>query len=143
MSLKEQDVRQTVLRKWTENPLISTSELAKICKTSQRTVQRYLKKFRNTGTIDRKSRNGRPTRSFDKIIEKKVCVIYKKHPSISVRDVAKKIGSSSSNVQKIKKRCNIKTYKKQKAPKRTTEQYNWAIRRSRLLYQMLLERSDH
>ncbi|KAF2883967.1 hypothetical protein ILUMI_22195 [Ignelater luminosus] len=71
MSSNEQDVRQTVLRKWTENPLIATSELAKICKTSQRTVQRCLKKFRNTATIDRKSRDGRPTRSSDKIIEKK------------------------------------------------------------------------
>ncbi|KAF2881966.1 hypothetical protein ILUMI_24204 [Ignelater luminosus] len=123
MLLKEQDVRQTVLRKSTKNSLISTSELAKICKTSQRTVQRGLKKFCNTGTTDRKSRNSRPTRSFDKIIEKKVCVIYKKHPSLLARDVAKKVGSSSSNVQKIKKRCNIKAYKKKKARKRTTEQY--------------------
>ncbi|KAF2887256.1 hypothetical protein ILUMI_18918 [Ignelater luminosus] len=44
----------------------------------QGTVQRCFRKFRNTGTVvDRKSRDGLPTRSSDKMIERKVVTFTK------------------------------------------------------------------
>ncbi|KAF2887255.1 hypothetical protein ILUMI_18917 [Ignelater luminosus] len=69
MPLKEQDVRQTVLRTWTENPLISTSELTKICKSSKEPFKGVLENF---VILEPLLIESLPTRSSDKMIERKI-----------------------------------------------------------------------
>jgi predicted transcriptional regulator len=140
MALHEKNVRELILREFCKNPSLSTLELAKSCQTTRRTVQRTLKKIKQGESIDRKRREGQPTRKSNVKLQRKVCKLFEKNPSISSRDVAKKVKTSQSNVQKIKNDCCIKTYKKQKAPKRTAEQYNRAVRRSRLLYALLVQK---
>lgn len=139
MSSREKSVRELILQKFSTNPNISTSELAKSCHTSQRTVQRTLKRFKQGLTTERKLRQGNPTRKRNKQLESRVCRLFDQSPAISSRDVAKKVGTSQTNVQKIKQKCGILSYKKQKAPKRTVAQYNRAVRRSRLLYTLLVQ----
>jgi transposase len=68
--------------------------------------------------------------------------LFTKNKSISVRDVARKVGVSNVNVQKTKERFNMKTHKKQKAPKRSHAQHQRAKARSRKLYKHLCANSE-
>lgn len=61
----------------------------------------------------------------------------------SVRQVAKKVGVSVGTVQNVKRRNNIKTYKKQKMPKRCTEQQERAKQRCRMLDSLLRRKHPH
>lgn len=58
---------------------------------------------------------------------------------LSVRDIAKKTGVSIGTVQNIKKRNNIRTYRKQKMPKRSADQKTRSKKRCGKLYKMLLK----
>lgn len=63
----------------------------------------------------------------------------KKKKSISNREVAKKTKTSQSTVQRVKKHNHLRTYKKQKRPKRSEEQAARAKTRSGRLYKILVE----
>ena len=82
------------------------------------------------------SRIGRPKGPANKKLEKKVVSIIKKNKSISIRDIAKKAGTSHVMVVKIKKKNSIRTFKKQKAPKRTRQQTLKSISLVRKLYEL-------
>lgn len=64
-------------------------------------------------------------------------------PLLSLRDLAKKFGTSKSNVFKIKKRFNLKTYKKVKNAKRTVEQENRSFLTARKLYSEIVTKNNH
>lgn len=133
--------RETVLRIYLENPGSSFASIGKITKTSRATVRniinRYLKEYR----IDDRARSGRPKGPSNKKLEMKIVSAFKKNCTLSVRDVAKKLKTSTSMVQRAKFRQNLKSYKKVKAPKQSLNQFNISITRSRRLYKLLCSMS--
>lgn len=64
--------------------------------------------------------------------------INRKRVEKRVRDVAKKVGTSKSNVLRAKERLNLRTYKKQKQPKRSPKQEASIRPRVRKLYNTIL-----
>jgi len=109
--------------------------LAKQVRTSYYTARRAVLRFKNSQTIKDKSRIGRPKGSANKKLEKKVVSIIRKNKSMSIRDIAKKAGTSHVMVVKVKKRNSIRAFKKQKAPKRTQQQTLKSIHLVRKLYE--------
>ncbi|KAF2895330.1 hypothetical protein ILUMI_10844 [Ignelater luminosus] len=63
--------------------------------------------MRKTGTIDRKSCDDQLIRTRNRELEAKICKFIDKEPSVSFRDVPKKVGTNQRNVQEIKKRCGM------------------------------------
>lgn len=63
---------------------------------------------------------------------------FEQKKEVSERDVAKKVGTSKSNVHRAKERLNLRTYKKQKQPKRTPKQEASIRPRVRKLYDTML-----
>ncbi|KAF2905399.1 hypothetical protein ILUMI_00788 [Ignelater luminosus] len=82
-----------------------------------------------------KPRIGHPKGLIDKNLEKRVVHIIHHHPSMSIRDIAKKAGTSHVMVVKIKKLNNIRTFKKKKAPKKSEKQNSKSITLLRKLYE--------
>lgn len=138
MSSQQEKNRKIILQKYIENPLRTQKSIAKDVGVSRETVSRVLKKFSGSLTVERKKGSGKKVGPHDKKLEKKVCSTIKARRGMSTRDVAKKCQTSSSMVQRVKRRNNMKCYKKQKQPKRTVPQKNRAIVRSRRLYDLLL-----
>ena len=68
---------------------------------------------------------------------KKVKDALGRNPEISVRTLANKFKSSASTIQRVKRNCGCKSYKKKKVPGREKKQENVAIRHSKLLYKKL------
>lgn len=88
----------------------------------RKTVDNVLNRYSETLSTSRKPGSGRKKGTHDKKLEKKIITAIEKKRSMSVRDIAKKCGTSPFQVQKTKKRNNLKTYKKQKIPKVTEKQ---------------------
>ena len=65
---------------------------------------------------------------------KKVKDALGRNPEISVRTLANKFKSSASTIQRVKRNCGYKSYKKKKVLGREEKQENVAIRHSKLLY---------
>lgn len=141
MGGEEEKLRKQVARVFKENPTKSRKSIAKMVGVSVRTVQRVIKSVQGFETLDDKCRTGRPKGASCKKIEAKVMKEFRKDKSISTRDIAKKVDTSQSMVQRVKKRNNLKTYKKQKSPKRSEIQLRKSIFRARKFFKELLKDS--
>lgn len=142
MLSSEQECRKLILHEHVNNPNIGNRELARRLKISQSTVSFVLKKFRERFTIERKQGSGGKQGVKYPEVEKKIVALFKKSPKMSTRDMAKKVGKSSSYVQKVKKRAGLKSFKAQATPDRNAQQNFYARSRSRKLYEELLTKHD-
>lgn len=131
--------RENVLRTYLENPDSTFAAVGKMVNVSRATVRNIVNRYFNEYRIQDKARSGRPTGPSSKSLEKKIVTAYKKNCSLSVRDVAKKLKTSTSMVQRAKVRQNLKSYKKVKAPKQSIKQFNSSVTRSRKLYKLLCD----
>ena len=120
-----------------ENPGVSNKTISKELQIALRAAQSVVKRFKNTGTIKRKSGSGRKKSFVRRDLVKKVKDTFDRNPEISVRTLAKKFKTSTSIIQRVKRNCGYKSYKKKKVPRREEKQENVAIRRSKLLYKKL------
>ena len=132
---KNEHIRQNILAKWSLNPSIPYKKLAKECKTTYATVRRTILRIQEGKPINDAPKSGRPKGPANKKLDDKVVTLLKRKPSMSIRDVGKKCGISHQMVCVIKKRNNIKTYKKQKVPKRSLKQQKKSISLARKLYE--------
>jgi len=87
------------------------SNIAKEVKTSRWTVKRTIYTFINNQNIEEKRRSERPKGPSDNHIEKSVLKEIENKCTLSVHDIAKKVGTSPSNVQNIKKETILKHIK--------------------------------
>ena len=64
-----------------------------------------------------------------------------RNPEISVRTLANKFKTSASTIQRVKRNCGYKSYKKKKVPRSEEKQENVAIHLSKLLYKKCAKKS--
>lgn len=117
---------------------ISYRKIAKQLKTSHQSVSAVIKKYGEELTFHDLPRSGRKIGSFNKTTDNKVRKLIDSKRSLSIRDIAKKCGISHTNVQEIKLRHNLKTYKKRRIAKRSQKQQAVAKTRARKLYEQIL-----
>ena len=96
-----------------------------------------VKRFKDTGTIKRKSGSGRKKSFVRRDLVKKVKNVLDRNPEISVRTLANKFKTNASTIQRVKGDFGYKSYKKKKVPRRDEKQENVAICLSKLLYKKL------
>ena len=65
-----------------------------------------------------------------------------RNPEISVRTLANKFKTSASTIQRVKRNCGYKSYKKKKVPRCEEKQENVAIHCSKLLYKKLCAKNS-
>jgi transposase len=106
--------RKSIVHKWSTVSGISLRKLAKEEDVSVGAVRTAIKKYGEQCTFEDAPRSGRKSGPVSPAIDKKVRDAYKQKPSASVRDVARKVGTSTSNVMRAKERLGLKTYRKQK-----------------------------
>ena len=93
-----------------------------------------MKRFKETGTIKRKSGGGRKKGFVRRDLVKKVKGTLDRKPEISVRTLANKFKTNASTIQRVKRNCGYKSNKKKKVLLREEKQENVEIRRSKLPY---------
>lgn len=131
--MTEKEKREKILRNFIQNPSWPISSIAKECEMSRRTTANVIKRFRDSGTIERRPGSGRKVGSGNTIREKKIVEDLKKNPELSLRDLGRKYGTSHSNVLRIKQKYGGETRKKYKVPNRNQLSNNRAILRARRL----------
>lgn len=141
MSSAQEKLHENILYKYVQYGDNSTKKVALELNTSIRTVQRVLKRFRETGGIRRQPGSGRKRGFVDKKIEKKVIAALQRKPTLSVRDLAKKCKTSKSTIQRVKKNSHIKSFKQTKVPNRNAKQQTESKTRSRKLYSKITKKN--
>lgn len=126
------------MHKWCKEGL-SYAKLAKIAKCSKSAVFKIIKKFGEECTVADLPKSRRRSGPADPSIDEKGVKLLTCGRCYSVREISRKLRVSVGTVQNIKKRNNIKTYKKQKSPKRSADQRVRAKKRSGKLYKQLLQ----
>ena len=80
-------------------------------------VRNAICKYGEEASFQDNPKSGRKPGSVNRNLDRKVKQSFRHKKGASVRDVAKKIGTSKSYVQRVKARVGLWTYKKQKKPK--------------------------
>lgn len=132
------ETRKKILDDWCQIKGITMRKLAKKYKFSPAGIHKLIIKFGNTFSLEDMPKSGRKQGPWDLALQKKVVRMFLQNPTLSVRDAAKKAKTSPSMIHRIKKRCNLKTYKKQKQPKRDEKQVVSVRKRTRKLYDHVL-----
>lgn len=117
MESNQEKVRQQILHKLLENSDLSSAQVSKSLKVSIRTVQRVKKSWNDSQSVRRKTGSGKNLGASDINLDRTIVRTIKGKRSTSIRDIAKKVGTSTSMVQRAKKRNGLRTYKKQKNAK--------------------------
>lgn len=141
MSRIEFETKKKILHTWCTEKGITYNRIAKRFKVHPISVKRIIEKFGNECSLKDLPRSGRKPGPSNPGLDQKVVNYIQKNKSASTRDLAKKFKTSIGMIQRIKHRHNLKTYKKQKAPKQSPEQKNRAEMRARKLYNRILDNS--
>lgn len=131
-----------IVHKWNENPSLSGSSIAKSLKLPKSTVNKVIKRYKESLTVDQAPGRGRKPGPVDKKLTQKVLKSLKNNPGLSIRDQAKKFKTSASNVFNIRSRLGYKPYRSVKQPNRTDKQNLVAKERARRLYDEVLTKFD-
>lgn len=135
------NVRKLILHNWVYEKK-NYRQLAQMFGCSKSGVAKIIKKFGENSVLHNLPRKVSRSGPANPKKEKKVLELLKQKKTLSVRQMARKAGVSIGTIQNIKKRNNIKTYKKQKIAKRSTAQQQRAKQRSRNLYNVLLKEKN-
>lgn len=139
---KQFETRKKILSKYNQNTAASYSKIAKNVGVAKSTVQKVISNYKKTFTIERKVGSGKKAGPIDTNLANKVISAFKKNPSLSLRDVAKKCNTSKSYVHKVKQNRGFKSYKVTVAPDRDEQKNKIAKTRSRKLYENFLTKVD-
>lgn len=134
--------RKSIVSKYCSGNGMSMRKLAKEEGVSVHAVQNAIKRFGNHFTLKDLPGRGRKPGASRPDLDKKICKQFSGKKEISVRNCAKKCGTSVSMVQRVKKRNDLKTFKKQKQPKRSAIQSSLVKTRARKLYDQVLCRNE-
>ncbi|XP_065091905.1 uncharacterized protein LOC135712777 [Ochlerotatus camptorhynchus] len=131
MSRIENEVKIKGLDTWLSEKDVTMRKLANRVGIHHASVKSIINKFREHYSLDELPGRGRKPGSSNPKLNQKVVSLIRKNKSMSIRDLAKKAGTSVGTIQRIKKRNNLKTYKKQKISKQSAEQKHRAATRAR------------
>jgi transposase len=135
--------RKKIVHKWTTIPGLSLRKLAKQEGVSVKAVRTAIRKFGEENSFLDLPKTGRKRGPVCPKLDKKIQEVFTTKPSASVRDVAKKVGTSISNVVRAKGRLGLKTYRKQRKPKRSPQQAASVKPRARKLYDSILSKNKN
>lgn len=127
--------RQAIVDRWCTQKGLTYRKLAKLEGVSVCAVFNAINKYAQDLTFHDKPKSGRKPGSTNKKLEQKICKEYSKKKEASVRDIARKLGTSIGTVQRTKQKFNLKTYRKQRQPKRSAKQASTVKTRVRKLYE--------
>lgn len=133
------EIRKLILHEWVHNKL-SYRRLAKKFNCSKTGVEKIIRKFGEHCTLENLPKNRSKKGAVNSKKEQIVLNLLMNKKTVSVREIARKARVSVGTVQNIKSRHGIKTYKKQKIPKRSVSQQLRAKNRAKKLYKILLEK---
>ncbi|XP_058462483.1 uncharacterized protein LOC131437267 isoform X1 [Malaya genurostris] len=130
--------RRKIVYKWCTERGLSLRKITKMEGVSENAVRNAIRKFGEDNTFEDKPKTGRKTGPANPQLDKRILKAFEQKKEVSVRDVAKKVGTSKSNVLRAKERLNLRAYKKQKQPKRSSKQEASIRPRVRKLYNSIL-----
>ena len=133
--------RENILHFLVENPGVSNKIISKVFQIALRTVQSIVKQFKDTG-YNQKSGSGRKKGFVQQDFVKKVKDALDRNPELSVRTLVNKFKTNASTIQRVKRNCGYKSYKKKKVPCHEEKQENVAICHSKLLYKKLCDKKS-
>lgn len=119
----------------------SMHKIAKKVGCSESGVQKIIKKFGEHCKLEDMPQIRRRSGPYNPKKEVQTVNLIQHHKSMSVRQIARKVGVSVGTVQNIKRRNNLKTYIKRKIPKRSQKQNSIAKTRAGRLYKILIQKS--
>ena len=102
VSSNQDKKREKILHFLVENPGVSNETITKELQIALRTAQSVVKRFKDTGTIKRKSGIGKKKGIVRRDLVKKVKDALDRNPEISVRTLANKFKTSASTMQRVK-----------------------------------------
>lgn len=117
-------------------------KLAKAEGVSVHAVQNAIKRFGMYNTLKDLPGRGRKPGPSKPNLDKKICRQFERKKELSIRDCAKKCGTSIGMVQRAKERNSLKAYRKQKCPKRSQIQASSVKTRARKLYDGILSKRE-
>lgn len=129
--------RKLVIDKWNKKLHRLIHFIAKDLKMERSTVDCVLERYFKTLSISRKHKTPTKTGPRDKNLEKKIVEVITKNRGMSLRDIAKKCGTTHNMIQICKRRNGMKTHKKSKIPKVSEKQNKVIKTRARKLYDFL------
>lgn len=132
--------RKSIVDKWCSVKGITYRKLAQMEGVSVGAVQTAIRKYGEDYTFEDQQRPGQKPGPSNPKLDQKIVKLFASNRELSVRDVAKKVGTSIGMVQRAKKRNNLKTLKKQKQPKRSQKQKASVKTRVRKLYDSILSK---
>lgn len=133
MSTSEEN-RKLIIETALKNPLWPQRRVAKVTKTSRKTVGKVLKRYIQDFSLKRREGSGRKIGCQSPKKVSKIVSLFKKNPRLSLRKVAIKARSSKSTVDRVKKKAGLKSYKVQKVPDRNAVKNTEAKTRAKKLY---------
>lgn len=142
MSPKAQERRKIICAQFIENPTMSGQQIAKKLKIYPRAVQRILKRFKGTLSIEKKPGSGRKVGSGNKELRRKVKRSLGQNPVLSDRDKAKRFQTSKTTIRKIRAELRFKAFRVVKCPNRNDKQNVEAKKRARKLYDNVLTKTS-
>lgn len=135
-----EEKRKSIVTKYCTETGLSMRDLAKQEGVSLHAVQNAINRFGTHYTLKDLPGRGRKAGPSNPELDKKICKAFERKKEVSIRDCAKKCGTSIGMVQRAKARNSLKTYKKQKCPKRSKNQADSVKTRARKLYDEILSK---
>ena len=130
-------LRKEILYTYGTEKNISYRQVAKRYKVSDKSVKNIVERYGEHYTLSDMPKSGRKKGARDPKLEEKLVQLINKNPTMSLRDLAVKGKTTVGMIQRVKRRNNLKTYKKQKVPKKTEKQIQAGKIRVRKLYRRL------
>lgn len=137
-----EEERKSIIIKYCKNPGLPLRKLAKQEGVSVHAVRNAIDRFGKHNTLKDLPGRGRKRAPSNPDLDKKICNTFQRKKEISIRDCAKKCGTSLAMVQRAKARNFLKTYRKQKCPKRSNIQADSVRTRARKLYNEILNNQE-
>jgi hypothetical protein len=138
MESKELQNRQIIVSFFVDNPGVSFSMISKALKLPKSSVGKVIKRYKESLTVERSPGSGRKPGPVDKKLTLKVLKSVRKNPGLSDSDRAQRYKTSRSNIQNIRSRAGLKSYRAIKNPNRNDKQNLTAKSRARLLYKQVM-----
>lgn len=108
MSRIQIEVREEILHTWCTVKGITFNQIAKRVGVAPASVKAIIEKFGMHHTLTDLPRSGRKPGASDPKLDKYVVKLINQNKSISMRDLAKKAGTSYGMIQRIKRRYGLK-----------------------------------
>lgn len=135
--------REKIVDIFLQNPDYTQKKIAQIVGVGSATVKRAIRNYKLNISNDRKPGQGRSVGPADPQMERKALKLFERRRNDSTRDLARKLGTSASMIQRIKARNGYKTYTKQNIAKKTTKQFNDGIDRAKNFESFLRGKKNH